>query len=204
MTLRNCCIDGVLVQSIAFGGGERNRHLSHRRLICIQPSSLRASLTNIFVFDPVALSPTSFSKAFCSTSFESDSSRSPTLLYAHEVDPPLSDFLTRATPERLNEIFVRRTNEITEKYNKRAVLGLLNGDQGIDLFVPIHRHIDASPPISAPTCLSNRSIKYLTLTSPLDTMPSRLAAPVLTVDAGKMHKVDPRNVESLFGMWTGT
>ncbi|KAF7503019.1 hypothetical protein GJ744_004726 [Endocarpon pusillum] len=33
-------------------------------------------------------------------------------------------------------------------------------------------------------------------------MPSRLAAPVLTVDAGKMHKVDPRNVESLFGMWT--
>jgi hypothetical protein len=35
-------------------------------------------------------------------------------------------------------------------------------------------------------------------------MPSRLAAPVLTVDAGKMHKVDPRNVESLFGMWTGT
>lgn len=36
----------------------------------------------------------------------------------------------------------------------------------------------------------------------LATMPSRLAAPVLTVDAGKMHKVDPRNVESLFGMWT--
>ena len=34
-------------------------------------------------------------------------------------------------------------------------------------------------------------------------MPSRLAAPVLTVDAGKMHKVDPRNVESLFGMWMG-
>lgn len=34
-------------------------------------------------------------------------------------------------------------------------------------------------------------------------MPSRLAAPVLTVDAGKMRKVDPRNVESLFGMWTG-
>lgn len=37
----------------------------------------------------------------------------------------------------------------------------------------------------------------------LSKMPSRLAAPVLTVDAGKMHKVDPRNVESLFGMWTG-
>lgn len=35
-------------------------------------------------------------------------------------------------------------------------------------------------------------------------MPSRLAAPVLTVDAGKMHKVDPRNVESLFGMWMGS
>lgn len=34
-------------------------------------------------------------------------------------------------------------------------------------------------------------------------MPSRLAAPVLTVDAAKMHKVDTRNVENLFGMWTG-
>ncbi|KAI9748201.1 MAG: hypothetical protein M4579_007288, partial [Chaenotheca gracillima] len=32
-------------------------------------------------------------------------------------------------------------------------------------------------------------------------MPSRLAAPVLTVDAAKMHKVDTRNVENLFGMW---
>lgn len=34
-------------------------------------------------------------------------------------------------------------------------------------------------------------------------MPSRLAAPVLMVDAAKMHKVDTRNVENLFGMWTG-
>lgn len=34
-------------------------------------------------------------------------------------------------------------------------------------------------------------------------MPTRLAAPVLTVNAGKMHKVDTRNVENLFGMWTG-
>ena len=25
----------------------------------------------------------------------------------------------------------------------------------------------------------------------------------MTVDALKMHKVDPRNAESLFGMWTG-
>ncbi|ETN39120.1 uncharacterized protein HMPREF1541_05343 [Cyphellophora europaea CBS 101466] len=33
-------------------------------------------------------------------------------------------------------------------------------------------------------------------------MPSRLNAPVLTLDAAKMHQVDPRNVESLFGMWT--
>ncbi|KAI9878702.1 MAG: hypothetical protein M1830_010746 [Pleopsidium flavum] len=33
-------------------------------------------------------------------------------------------------------------------------------------------------------------------------MPSRLAAPVVTVDAAKMHKVDTRNVENLFGMWT--
>ncbi|MCJ1480990.1 hypothetical protein MMC06_001146 [Schaereria dolodes] len=33
-------------------------------------------------------------------------------------------------------------------------------------------------------------------------MPTRIAAPVLTVDAGKMHKVDTRNVENLFGMWT--
>ncbi|MCJ1362680.1 hypothetical protein MMC16_001786 [Acarospora aff. strigata] len=34
-------------------------------------------------------------------------------------------------------------------------------------------------------------------------MPSRLAAPVVTVDVAKMHKVDTRNVENLFGMWTG-
>ena len=34
-------------------------------------------------------------------------------------------------------------------------------------------------------------------------MPTRLAAPVLTVDANKMHKIDVRNVENLFGMWTG-
>ncbi|KAH0548581.1 hypothetical protein GP486_007875 [Trichoglossum hirsutum] len=33
-------------------------------------------------------------------------------------------------------------------------------------------------------------------------MPPRLASPVLTVDAGKIAKVDPRNVENLFGMWT--
>ncbi len=33
-------------------------------------------------------------------------------------------------------------------------------------------------------------------------MPSRLNAPVLTLDVGKMHQIDPRNVESLFGMWT--
>ncbi|KAI9672974.1 MAG: hypothetical protein M1817_003138 [Caeruleum heppii] len=33
-------------------------------------------------------------------------------------------------------------------------------------------------------------------------MPTRLAAPVLTVDAAKMHKIDTRNVENLFGMWT--
>ncbi len=34
-------------------------------------------------------------------------------------------------------------------------------------------------------------------------MPSRLDAPVLTVDAGLIHKVDTRNVENLFSMWTG-
>ena len=34
-------------------------------------------------------------------------------------------------------------------------------------------------------------------------MPSRLDAPVLTVDVGLIHKVDTRNVENLFSMWTG-
>lgn len=34
-------------------------------------------------------------------------------------------------------------------------------------------------------------------------MPSRLKAPVLTVDAAEMRKVDPRNVGTLYGMWTG-
>ena len=34
-------------------------------------------------------------------------------------------------------------------------------------------------------------------------MPPRLAAPVLTVDAGKMHQIDTRNVENLHSMWTG-
>ncbi|MCJ1351044.1 MAG: hypothetical protein MMC33_001026 [Icmadophila ericetorum] len=33
-------------------------------------------------------------------------------------------------------------------------------------------------------------------------MPSRIAAPVVTIDAGKMHKIDIRNVENLFSMWT--
>ncbi|KAI9794624.1 MAG: hypothetical protein M1816_004511 [Peltula sp. TS41687] len=33
-------------------------------------------------------------------------------------------------------------------------------------------------------------------------MPSRLKAPVLTVDAAEMRKVDPRNVGTLYGMWT--
>ncbi|MCJ1288358.1 hypothetical protein MMC26_007713 [Xylographa opegraphella] len=32
-------------------------------------------------------------------------------------------------------------------------------------------------------------------------MPTRLAAPVLMVDANKMHKIDTRNAENLFGMW---
>ena len=34
-------------------------------------------------------------------------------------------------------------------------------------------------------------------------MPSRLDTPVLTVDAALIHKVDTRNVENLFSMWTG-
>ena len=34
-------------------------------------------------------------------------------------------------------------------------------------------------------------------------MPSRIAAPVVTIDAGKMHKIDTRNIENLHGMWTG-
>jgi hypothetical protein len=34
-------------------------------------------------------------------------------------------------------------------------------------------------------------------------MSPRLNAPVLSVDVAKMHKIDPRNVESLYGMWTG-
>ena len=35
-------------------------------------------------------------------------------------------------------------------------------------------------------------------------MPVRPGTLMLSVDAGKMHKVDTRNVENLFGMWTGT
>lgn len=34
-------------------------------------------------------------------------------------------------------------------------------------------------------------------------MPSRLSAPVLTVDAAKMRKVDTANTQSLHGMWLG-
>ncbi|CAG8956536.1 hypothetical protein HYFRA_00003924 [Hymenoscyphus fraxineus] len=33
-------------------------------------------------------------------------------------------------------------------------------------------------------------------------MPARLTAPVLTVDAGLIHKLDTRNPENLFSMWT--
>ncbi|TVY33534.1 hypothetical protein LSUB1_G008896 [Lachnellula subtilissima] len=35
-------------------------------------------------------------------------------------------------------------------------------------------------------------------------MPSRLDAPVLTVDVGLIHQVDTRNVENLFSMWTAS
>ena len=35
-------------------------------------------------------------------------------------------------------------------------------------------------------------------------MPTRLVAPVLTVDVGKMNQIDTTNVEALFSMWTGT
>lgn len=34
-------------------------------------------------------------------------------------------------------------------------------------------------------------------------MPSRLSTPVLTVDAGKIRKVDTASVQSLHGMWMG-
>lgn len=34
-------------------------------------------------------------------------------------------------------------------------------------------------------------------------MPATLDTPVLTVDVGVIHKVDTRNVENLFSMWTG-
>ena len=30
-----------------------------------------------------------------------------------------------------------------------------------------------------------------------------LETPVLSVDAGKMRRIDTRNVENLFGMWSG-
>ncbi|KAL8693061.1 MAG: hypothetical protein Q9218_002025 [Villophora microphyllina] len=35
-------------------------------------------------------------------------------------------------------------------------------------------------------------------------MPSRLASSLLTVDTGKMHQIDPRNVENLHSMWADT
>ena len=31
----------------------------------------------------------------------------------------------------------------------------------------------------------------------------RLEIPMLSVDAGKMRNVDPRNVGNLYGMWSG-
>ena len=34
-------------------------------------------------------------------------------------------------------------------------------------------------------------------------MPVRLENPMLSVDAGRMRDVDTRNVENLFGMWSG-
>lgn len=34
-------------------------------------------------------------------------------------------------------------------------------------------------------------------------MPSRLGAPVLSVDADRIFEVDIRNAETLYGMWTG-
>ena len=37
----------------------------------------------------------------------------------------------------------------------------------------------------------------------IHTMPIRLESPLLSIDAGQLHKVDTRNVENLFGMWSG-
>lgn len=34
-------------------------------------------------------------------------------------------------------------------------------------------------------------------------MPPGLGTPVLSVDAGKMRSIDMRNMENLFGMWSG-
>jgi hypothetical protein len=34
-------------------------------------------------------------------------------------------------------------------------------------------------------------------------MPATLDTPVFTIDVGLIHKVDTRNVENLFSMWTG-
>jgi hypothetical protein len=60
---------------------------------------------------------------------------------------------------------------------------------------------DSIASIPQQSCL--HSNPQLLPSSRLETMPSRLNAPVLTVDVGLIHKVDTRNVENLFSMWTG-
>lgn len=60
-----------------------------------------------------------------------------------------------------------------------------------------------TPIISALSSLAQRRISFLLARIVAIIMPSRMAAQVVTVDAAKMHKIDTRNVENLFSMWTG-
>lgn len=107
--------------------------------------------------------------------------------------------------------FTRFRTSLIRTWHRRE---LNPGKSGLVFALQRHRHICVCYESQTNRCCICSSCSHLFVNQKpqifdtyrvrlLDTMPSRLAAPVLTVDAGKMHKVDPRNVESLFGMWTG-
>ena len=68
---------------------------------------------------------------------------------------------------------------------------------------PHHRAAIQSRASPQQPCLPSPELLEQSSGETSSSMPATLDTPVLTVDVGLIHKVDTRNVENLFSMWTG-
>jgi hypothetical protein len=68
---------------------------------------------------------------------------------------------------------------------------------------PHHRAAIQSRASPQQPCLPSPELLEQSSGEASSSMPATLDTPVLTVDVGLIHKVDTRNVENLFSMWTG-